>query len=229
VLDLTELLFRQRSIPRGDELLSHVADLTSCLRATAYRRRGHKPDPFTKNKLSQFAIGRGYELSVAADLIAAGHDVKQNLEVEVYGLVGHPDLFVDDEWLIECKTTDWSTPRSDVTPAHAIQASAYSIALPQVQFTSVLTKYGADFRNPDKSHVEREYPVNPVQYRAFIEEQAPAVVAATDPNAPLPAAEPSPLNVNDKGENWECRYCAWRLCPAHPRHDPALVEEAIPS
>jgi hypothetical protein len=228
MIDLTEILFAQRSKPRGDELLPHVADLTTCLRAVAYRRRGYKPEPFTKNKLSQFAIGLGYELSVAADLTAAGHNVEQKLEVEIYGLTGHPDLFVDREWLIECKTTDWSTPREDASPAHAIQASAYALAL-DAQFTSVLTKYGPNFRNPDVSHVERDYPINPDQWVTFIAEQAANVIEATDPSAPLPRAEPSPLNVNEKGENWECRYCAWRMCPANPRHDPSLVEEAIPT
>lgn len=224
--DLADILFEQRSIPRGDELLPHVADLTSCLRATAYRRRGHKPEPFTRQKLAQFAAGRGYELSVAADLTAAGHNVEQNLEVAVFGLTGHPDLFVDGERLIECKTTDWSTPREDASPAHVIQASAYALAL-NAQFTDVLVKYGPNFRNPDSSHVEKAYPVNPDPHRAWIEAQAAQVIAATDPRAPLPPAEPSAFNVNEKGENWECRYCAWRVCERNPKHDPSLVEEAI--
>ena len=223
---LTDILFAQRSVPRGDELLPHVADLTSCLRATAYRRRGYKPEPFTKTKLAQFAIGRGYELSVAADLTAAGHKVEQNLAIEIFGLTGHPDLFVDRELLIECKTTDWSTPDDHASPAHVIQASAYGLAL-KAEFTDVLVKYGANFRDRENSHVERAFPVNPDLQRDWLEERAANVVAATDPEAPLPEPVPSPFNVNAKGVNWECGYCRFPICEKHPRHDPDLAEEAL--
>lgn len=45
MMDLTAVLFAQRSIPRPDQALTHVADLTSCLRATAYRRQFVCPHP----------------------------------------------------------------------------------------------------------------------------------------------------------------------------------------
>lgn len=221
MIDLTAELFAQRSKPRGDELLPHVADLTSCLRATAYRRRGHNPEPFTPNKLAHFAVGNGYEMEVAETLRAAGHEVVQHLSIDLFGpdgLLGHPDLWVDREHLIECKTTDWSTPDPEPKPAHVIQASAYALAL-DAKRTTVLVKYGANFRNPDQSHVERAYEVEPEQFRDWIEEQAGRIIDLTDPAAPLPEAVPNPFNVNAKGENWECRYCAWRLCPEHPRHE----------
>lgn len=228
MIDLTDILFAQRSVPRGDELLPHVADLTSCLRATAYRRRGYKPEPFTKTKLAQFAIGRGYEYEVERTLTEAGHVVQADLEVEYLGLVGHPDLFVDGEMLIETKTTDGGAlyPKShklagqqkEVSVHHAIQASAYALAL-KAEFAVVLVKYAY-------GHEEVAHPVNPDEYRDQIEMLAREVIALTGPEMPLPPAEPKPREVVPYDQ---CSYCDWRACVRNPNHDPDLIEEAIPS
>jgi hypothetical protein len=142
-----DTLTAQRAIPRGDELLTHVADLTDCLRAVAYRRRGLTPAPFAPQTLAKFAIGHAYEQNTARTLRDAGHEVQESAEVQAFGLdIGHPDIILDRTVLIETKTTSGGAryPRSHrfaatakpVSRHHAIQAAAYALAV--ADLTSLL-------------------------------------------------------------------------------------------
>ena len=132
MIDLTRVLYEQRSIQRDDEEQPHISDLYGCDRATWYRRNGYKPEPFTAEKLAQFAIGLGYEMEVGDTLAAAGYTVTCGEQVEYLGLVGHPDIVVWDKdlpetrnLLIEVKTTDLQKPKTSVSLHYAVQAAAY--------------------------------------------------------------------------------------------------------
>lgn len=235
---LLQTLFATRSRPRGDEAKTHVADLTTCLRAVAYRRRGIKPTPFEPRELAKFAIGHGYEGEVAQTLADAGHTVEEGLETHGFGLdVGHPDLLIDGELLIECKTTDGGAnepqkingkpnPRAgepkDVSPHHAIQAATYALML-DVPRAIVLVKHAGI---GDRGHEEAAFELQPEQYRAQIEMLAREVVALTGPDMPLPPAEPKPQNIVPYDE---CGYCRYRLCERNPKHDASAEAMEIPA
>lgn len=211
--DLTEVLFRQRSKPRGDELDAHAADLYGCDRATWYRRKGLKPLPFTREKLAQFAMGLGYEYAVANDLIhALGFGrVLQDEQVDFLGLTGHPDLILfptaesnEPDLVIEVKTTELQTPKAEVSPHYAVQAAFYALAL-KAPRAVVLVKHA-------RSHAETTYEINPEGYRALIEKRAAEVLARTEPTKPEPRAEPGELAP------WGCKYCNWTMCERNPDH-----------
>ena len=55
----------------------YFGDLTECLRAVAYRRRGLVPEAYDAATLAKFAIGHAYEQNVARTLREAGHDVEE--------------------------------------------------------------------------------------------------------------------------------------------------------
>lgn len=204
-IDVTAVLFAQRSKPRGDEHLAHCADLYGCDRATWYRRRGLKPEPFTKSKLAQFSIGHGYESEVAETLKAAGYDVRRNLEVDWLGLRGHPDVVIGEDLVVEVKTTELVNPKDEVSPHYAFQAAFYALAL-GIPRAVVLVKHA-------KSHAEVAYEVDPEEWRAIIERRAAEVLERTHPDAPIPPMEPSEL------AKWGCSYCDWRRCARNPKWD----------
>lgn len=233
MLDLTATLFAQRSVPRGDELATHFSDAIGCLRATAYRRRGMKPAPFTQRDLAKFAIGHGFERNVADTLRDAGHGVVHDPEkfvVSGWGLdIGHPDIFVRDENLvIECKTTDAMSPyypkshklageMKPVSPAHAVQVAMSALAIADtcgvpVPRAVVLTKYAGV---GETGHIEHESEVDAEELRPFIERLAAEVVALTGPEMPLPPAEPRGITPYD-----ECSYCKWSQCERSPVYAP---------
>ena len=150
MIDLTRVLYEQRSIQRDDEEKPHISDLYGCDRATWYRRNGYKPEPFTAEKLAQFAIGLGYEMEVGDTLAAAGYTVTIGDTVEYLGLTGHPDIVVWDnekpetrKLLIEVKTTDLQKPKDTVSPHYAVQAAAYALAL-NIPDAVVLVKHAQD-------------------------------------------------------------------------------------
>jgi len=218
VIDLIETLYRQRSVPRGDELDAHCADLWSCLRATWYRRQGLQPAPFSREKLAQFAIGHGYEQEVAGTLQDAGIDAEQGLRVSFLGLTGHPDIVIyagdtSSDTVIEVKTTELVSPKDDVSPHYAIQAAFYALAL-NIPRAVVLVKHA-------KSHAEVVYSVDPEDYRDLIERRAAEVIEATAPGAPMPPMEPGELAP------WGCRYCSWVRCARNPKWDGTREQEAF--
>ena len=204
IVDLTDVLFKQRSKPRGDEEKGHISDLYSCLRATWYRRNGKTCAPFTPEKLAQFAIGLGYEADVMKTLREAGHDVKTDFEVEYLGLTGHPDGLVDGELVIECKTTAARKPKDEVSPHHAIQAAAYALAIGAPRAIVLVEHAG--------THVEATYEINPEAYRAIIGRRAAEVHARTGPGMAIPEADPGDLAP------WGCSYCSWTQCPRNPQY-----------
>ncbi len=218
MIDLIETLYRQRSVPRGDELDAHCADLWACPRATWYRRQGHKPAPFEREKLAQFAIGHGYESEVLATLQDAGIDAEGGLTVAHLGLTGHPDIVIyagsdaHMDTVIEVKTTELVTPKDEVSPHYAIQAAFYALAL-RAPRAVVLVKHA-------KSHAEVTYPVDPEDYRDLIERRAAEVLSQTHPDAPMPPMEPGELAP------WGCRYCDWRRCARNPKWDGTHEVEA---
>ena len=225
---LQQTLFQQRSKPREGETLTHFGDITGCLRATAYRRRGLKQAPLTREELAKFAIGLGYEAEVGNTLAEAGHVVEQGVEVSGFGLdVGHPDHIVDGALVIETKTTSGGAryPKSDprageyrpVSAHHALQAAAYALALEMPKAVVLVNHLGF-------THEEVAHEVNPEQYREKIEELARDVVALTGPEMPLPPAEPPPRDVVPYDA---CSYCRWYQCSRNPKHDPALLEEEL--
>jgi hypothetical protein len=235
--DLLATLFTERAKPRGDELLTHGSDVYSCLRATAYRRRGIKPAPLTARELAKFAVGHGYEREVADTLRKAGHVVThdpENFTVSAFGLdIIHPDILVSDAGLlIECKTTDGGAnyPKSDreragkpkeVSTHHAIQVALGAMAL-KVPRAIVLVKHAGI---GEKGHEEVAHEVEPEAYRAGIEVLAREVVELTGAEMPLPPAIPKPTNVVPYDE---CAYCRWRVCERNPRHDAAQYESELP-
>jgi CRISPR/Cas system-associated exonuclease Cas4 (RecB family) len=224
---LLNTLYQQRSLPRGDELLTHTTDIVECLRAVSYRRRGMTPAPFTRRDMAKFAMGHAFEHETARTLRKAGHDIQEGVEVAAFGLdIGHPDIIVDRELLLETKTTDGypTYPKSDkaragqpkeVSTHHALQASAYALAL-ELPRAIVFVKY-ADF-----DHTEVPYEVNPEDYREIIEERARAVVALTGPEMPIPPAEPPPSDVVEYDV---CSYCRFPQCEKNPKHTPGFEEE----
>jgi CRISPR/Cas system-associated exonuclease Cas4 (RecB family) len=213
MLDLTTALYHARSRSRGDEAGAHIADLYACLRQTWYRRNGYPGEIFTREKLAQFAIGLGYERAVADSLAECGLVVRQNVEVEYLGLIGHPDIIAAEvtpegrtkwEVLIEVKTTELRTPKPEVSPHYAIQAAAYALAL-GIPKAIVLVKHAG-------SHVETEYHIDPEGYRRIIEKRAAEVVAQTAKGAPIPPADPGELAA------WGCKYCSYVQCPSNPKY-----------
>ena len=210
MIDLTQVLFEQRGQPRGDEHSAHIADLYNCDRATWYRRNGYSPEPFTPEKLAQFAIGHGYEMEVGATLIDAGYNVRTGVEVEYLDMIGHPDIVIGDELLIECKTTEAVNPKDSVSLHHAVQAAAYALAL-GIEDCAVLVKHA-------RSHVEAVYAFKAEGYRELIEQRAAEVATRTKPGAPIPPAVPNPI------AKWGCSYCSFRMCSSNPDFDKALEE-----
>lgn len=233
MIDLTAVLYAQRSVPRGDELLSHGSDVYSCLRASAYRRRGIKPMPYTKRDLAKFAIGHGYEMEVAQTLRDAGHVVRHDPKgfvVSAFGLdIIHPDILVDGKLLVEVKTTDGGAnyPKSDreraglpkdVSTHHAIQVAMGALAL-GVPHAKVLVKHAGI---GDRGHEEVAHDVRPEQYREQIEALAREVVALTGPEMPLPPAVPRPDTVVEYDE---CFYCRYHQCERNPKHTAGFEDE----
>ena len=219
-------LEQQRGTPRGDEALTHVADLTTCLRAVAYRRRGVTPAPLTQAELAKFAIGHGFEYEVAKSLAGAGHEVQEGVEASGFGLdVGHPDIIVDRELLIECKTSAGgafypkSSPRAgqpkEVSVHHAIQASAYALMLDLPKAVVLVNHVGV-------THAEVAHDVDPEAYRDQIEMLAREVVALTGPEMPLPPAEPPPPEVVPFDS---CSYCRYRVCERNPKHQAGFEDD----
>jgi hypothetical protein len=235
-----DTLFAQRSKPRGDELLTHTSDLTGCLRATAYRRRGLTPEPYTAKDQAKFALGHAFEQMTAKTLREAGHDVQEGAEVGAsldadakYFTtftdieMGHPDLILDNELLIECKTTvaGANHPKSharagqprEVSVHHAIQAAAYALMLGLKKAVVLVAHYGFEV-------VEVVHDVDPEQYRAQIERLAHEVVSKTGPDMPLPPAEPPSSDVVGYST---CDYCPWRMCARNPNYDASLLEAEL--
>lgn len=224
---LLQTLFEVRSRPRGDELLTHVADLTDCLRAVSYRRRGMTPEPYTANAQAKFALGHAYEQHVAKTLREAGHEVQEGAEISDFGLdIGHPDIIVDRALLVETKTTiaGANYPKSDkqragqpreVSVHHAIQASAYALALELPRAVVAVMHYGFEC-------VEAAHEVNPEDYREIIESRAREVVALTGPEMPIPPAEPP---GSDVVEYDVCSYCRYRICERNPKHVAGFEDE----
>lgn len=221
MIDITEALFAQRSIPRGDEALTHVGDLTTCLRAVAYRRRGVIPEPYSATEQAKFALGLAYEQNTARTLREAGHEIQEGVECAAFGLdIGHPDLIQNRELLIETKTTSGGAkyPKGDnaragqlkeVSAHHAIQAAAYALALGLPRATVLVMHYGYEC-------IEVAHEIRPEDYRDQIEALAAEVVALTGPEMPLPPAEPPPLDVVPYDS---CGYCRFSQCERNPRHD----------
>jgi hypothetical protein len=204
-MDITQTLFRQRAKPRGDEAEAHIADLYGCDRATWYRRNGYPVAVIDQTTQAKFAIGLAYEAEVVQTLRAAGHDVKTGMSVDLLGLTGHPDAVIDDELLLEVKTTDARNPKPDVSPHYAVQAAAYAMALGLVD-CAVLVKHAG-------SHAEVEYHFKAAKYAPTIVRRAKEVIERTAPGAEMPAAEPDELAP------WGCSYCTWRQCERNPKHD----------
>jgi CRISPR/Cas system-associated exonuclease Cas4 (RecB family) len=223
---LTDILFAERSKPRGDEASPHIGDLYKCLRAVWYRRNGFEEEPADRELQAKFQIGHDYEHGVARTLRAQGHLVTEGVEADLLGLRGHPDLIVafnatvgdeDPTLLIETKTTDARKPKDQVQPHHALQAAAYALAL-GLSEAVVLVKHAG-------SHVETEYWIQPEASRALIERKAAEIHAKTGQGAPMPPAVPSDVPPYD-----ECQYCRFRQCERNPQHDPnaRLVQEEVP-
>jgi CRISPR/Cas system-associated exonuclease Cas4 (RecB family) len=204
MMDLTQILFEQRSIQRDDENEAHISDLCGCDRATWHRRNGHVPEPFTAEKLAQFAIGLGYEREVGDTLREAGLDVKTGMTVDYLGLTGHPDIVIDDKLLVETKTTDLQNPKDSVSLHYAVQAAAYALAL-SIEDAVVLVKHA-------KTHIEAQYFLKAEGYREMIEERAREIHETTGAGMPPPPAVPNPISP------WGCRYCDYRMCPSNPKH-----------
>lgn len=228
MIDLSSVLFAQRSISRGDELLTHVADLTTCLRAVSYRRRGMTPEPYTPKDLAKFALGHAFEQLTAKTLNEAGYETQQNVECSGFGLdVGHPDIILDRNLLIETKTTTAGPvyPKSDkervgqprpVSAHHAIQAATYALMLDLPRAVVYVAHYGFEV-------TEVQHEIRPENYREQVEMLAREVVALTGPEMPIPPAQPKPENVVPYDE---CGYCHWRMCERNPNHTPGFEEEA---
>ena len=212
MIDLTRVLYEQRSIQRDDEEQPHISDLYGCDRATWYRRNGYKPEPFTAEKLAQFAIGLGYEMEVGDTLAAAGYTVTIGDTVEYLGLTGHPDIVVWDKdqpetrkLLIEVKTTDLQKPKDTVSPHYAVQAAAYALAL-NISDAVVLVKHA-------KTHIETQYYLKPEGYRAMIEERAHEIHDRTTPGEVMPPA------VRTRSRPGAVSIARYRMCPSNPKFD----------
>jgi hypothetical protein len=210
VIDLTAVLYAQRSKPRGDELEAHVADLYGCDRAAWFRRNGFAPLPFTPDRQARFAIGHAYEAQVAKDLRGGGIEVLTDSKVEYLGLTGHPDaVCVNIGLVLDCKTTDARKPDDTVKPHYAIQVSAYTLARARLEEAKVLVKYAG-------SHLEKVYDVDPEAWRPRIEERAAEIHARTAPGSPMPEAVGYPGDL----VSWTCpQYCQWPQCEKHPDHE----------
>lgn len=235
---LVQTLFEQRSIPRGDELLTHFSDAHNCLRATAYRRRGLPSAPYAPRDLAKFAIGHAYEMEVANTLRAAGHEVEydpENFVVSGWGLeIGHPDMLVDNSIVVECKTTDAFSPFEPATiarkpnpragelkplsPSHTIQVSMSALAIAEIRMLPplravVLTKYAGV---GEQGHIEYGFDVEPEQHREHIEQLAHDVIRLTGPEMPLPPATPPGSTVLSYNA---CVYCRFHQCEANPKYE----------
>ncbi len=215
--DLTALLFEQRSVPRGDEAQAHIADLYGCDRATWYRRNGYAPEPFSPEKLAQFALGHAYEENVAKTLREAGLRVEEGACVELHGLTGHPDLVVSgidtvtgdtiEPTLVECKTTQKRQPSPEASKHYAVQAAAYALALGLSKAKVLVFHFVGSF-------AEAEYDVDPEAWRATIARRATEIHDRTAPGEQIPPAVPDPLAP------WGCQYCDFRMCEKNPKFVP---------
>jgi hypothetical protein len=234
MIDLTEALYIQRSKPRGDELLPHVSDLWGCDRATWYRRQDMRPTPFSPETLARFAIGRGYEMTVAQDLKDGGYGISTDVDMTVCGLLGHADIVISmpnrehrPTGVVEVKTTSLRNPKPYVAPQYAIQVAAYAIGLGLDEGAVFVYHKGSDqerqYRvvvdglatDPDGAGFGAKSQWAGYTWRQIIEERAQEVLATTGPDAETPPANPGELSP------WGCRYCDWHQCERNPRYDPA--------
>ena len=226
-LDLTEVLFVQRSKPRGDQLDAHVSDISGCDRATWLRRQGQTPVPFTREKLARFAIGRGYEDSIKQDLIASGRAVEQGQVIYLDGVKGHVDLVIDSGEPIEIKTSGLRSPKKYIATHYALQALSYAIGL-GCKAAHILVCHIGDLNRVTevqyRVHVDelavapngRAFPEDSIWYATtwgeIIKSRCVEVKVMTDPKAPIPIAEPGELSP------WGCKYCDWHQCQRNPLH-----------
>lgn len=243
MIDLTGVLYGQRAVRRGDELKTHASDLWACMHATSLRRRGEQPAPLTQTDLVKFQAGHDYEHGVARTLREIGHRVEEGIDLPVAGLEScHPDLLVNDNLVIETKTTDSRTPKEVCQPHHAFQVSASSFAIAENRGVGplpgvVLVRHA--------SHVETAYSVDPEPWEALIRDRAEMVIEMTDPSRPIPAPYPlSTVELPDHLKKFnppkakgaspqagmilpydECGYCRWTQCPANPKRN-AFINKA---
>jgi hypothetical protein len=231
MIDLTSVLFTQRSLPRGDELLAHVSDLYGCDRATWYRRHSELPAPHTPEKQALFAQGHAYEARVAHDLIKAGVNVRMGVEVEVLGLVGHTDIVLDDERaVVDTKLTRLRKPKDFISPHYAVQIAAYAMGLGFERGSALVYHQGSDLEVQYDIHIDdfahdtdgkvfgpmsRWYGAT---WRSIVEDRAKDVLTKTSPlRLGKPAPEPGEISP------WLCQYCDWTQCERNPKHDPEVT------
>lgn len=181
MIDLTSVLYSARAVRRGDELKTHASDLWSCMRATSLRRRGEHSTPLTVTELVKFQAGHDYEHGVARTLRELGHTVEEGIDLPVAGLEScHPDLFVNNNLVIETKTTDSRIPKETCQPHHAFQVATSVVAIEQDRGLKGL---GAIVLARYASHVEVAYEVAPEPWKLLIQARAEMVVEMTDPSA----------------------------------------------
>ena len=210
----------RRSDGNRDPSLASVSDLYSCDRQTWYRRNGHVVPPHDDAKLRKFEIGHAVEARIISQLRVFGPVLTDELvglwldnsgklvgsrlvseeEVGAPAVIGHPDAYiVDDDVLLEIKTTDVRKPADVVSPHYALQAAAYAIARGASR-AFVHVTHVVPFEKP-----EVEYEIDVEALRPRVAERVTQVLSRTHLDAPVPQGVPEP-----ESKAWACKYCSYR-------------------
>ena len=215
-----------RKPPRGDEALPHASD-TVCDRQAWARRSGEEfmePDFRT---LMKWELGVQFERGVGDVLQAAmneqGFMVVRDAVCELSGVVGHADFYALaplsmkvlgeplPDFLLEIKSTSFLRGKipDEAQPHYVEQAAIYAAALAVRRFgvlvgcresgkVAPIFWFDLDAQKGDEAQTWREWAVA----------RAEELVRVTDPEAPMPPAEPR--------TGWACKTCRWLGCEKNP-------------
>lgn len=221
--------------PRGDEYLAHASDVV-CDRQAWARRRGEPMLPLDFRTLVKFELGHQFERGIGDILTDAlepqGYMVRRDIECSLGEVIGHADLIAfagyenpkADDFLLEIKSTSFLRGKvpEEAQPHYVEQAAMYAAACNVERFGILvgcresgklaLFWFSLDDLRPDEF----------VTWRAWAAARAEELARVTDPNAPMPPAEPR--------TSWACRTCRWANCeknPAHQQDTAAALERSL--
>jgi hypothetical protein len=214
--------------PRGDEHLPHMSD-NICDRQTWARRRGEEMLPRDFRTLVKFELGHQFERGIGdaleAKLRAQGYGVLRDLDCSTSsGFTGHADFVAakpTDSFVLEIKSTSFLRGQVPTTasPWYVEQAAMYTYALNMTRFGILVgCRESGKIAPVFWFNLDEQRYDEPETWREWTLERAKQIVKVTDPQAPMPAAEPRTA--------WACKTCSWAGCEKNPAYvDPSTLKK----
>ena len=212
-----------RKPPRGDEHLPHASD-TVCDRQTWARRIGETFEAPDFRTIIKWALGEQFERATADvledQLTNQGYMIRRDVPCAVAIVQGHADLVArfdhegyDDSrnFILEIKSTSFLRGKvpEEASSWYVEQAAMYALAFEIPRFGILVGCRESGKLAPvfwfslDEQRYEE-----PETWREWATARAEELVRVTDPEAPMPPAEPR--------TGWACKTCRWLGCEKNP-------------